>query len=377
LTVLAAVLPLSGSGWSVLRGSTSKPTDLRASRLAMLKDSGVPGEGAPSEGPAASKAANRPSSSDKAKGSGQTNDPNAAQPTSGKGRPGGSRGPGRTKSGAPGGKSSPPRAGATGKQGPPQDQAQTGDQAKSEDGRSQDQAERGKEANPDDKQAKSQDSRTEDQAERGKEANPDDENAPKPKDENSSRANPNPRDAANLPSRLPSLSFQAPSWLRTLIIAAGVLVLVFGLYRYREALFHAIWDLLASLLGGLWIPRRTKRAKGPTPSPSEPTSPTRPFASFADPFDSGLAQRLSPNDLVVYSFEALEAWAAEHNLARSSHETPIEFVHRLGQARADLRPDAKRLIGFFVPIVYGQQGFQAEVLPPLRQFWRTLQILPP
>jgi hypothetical protein len=353
LTIMAAVLPLSGSGWSVLRVSTSKPTDSRASRLAMLKDSSVQGEGAPSEGPAASKAASRPASSGKAEGSGQTNDPNAAQRTSGQGRPGGSTGPGRSKSGAPRGKSSPSQTGAAGKRGSPQDQAQAGDQAKREDGRS------------------------EDRAHRGKEANQDDENASKPNDEKSSQEDQNSRDTANQPPRLPSLSFQAPSWLRTLIIAAGVVVLVIGLFRYREALFQAIWDLLASLLGGLWIPQRAKRAKDPAPASSEPALTTRPFASFVNPFDSGLAQRISPNDLVVYSFEALEAWASEHNLARSSHETPIEFVHRLGQARADLRPDAKRLVGFFVPVVYGQQGFHTEVLPPLRQFWRTLQLLPP
>ncbi len=56
LTVLAAAVPLPGSGWSVLRGSTGESSDLRASTHAMLKDSGVQGEGARSEGQAASKA---------------------------------------------------------------------------------------------------------------------------------------------------------------------------------------------------------------------------------------------------------------------------------------------------------------------------------
>ena len=79
-----------------------------------------------------------------------------------------------------------------------------------------------------------------------------------------------------------------------------------------------------------------------------------------------MAQNFSPNDLVIYSFEALEAWAFEQNLARSPHETPAEFVARFGQARADLRQDATRLAGYFVTIVYGQRGFKTEVLPPLR-----------
>ena len=99
LTVLAAAVPLPGSGWSVLRGSTGEPSNLRASQHAILKDSGVQGEGTPSEGPAASKG-KEPASSKQAEGSGRENDPNAAQQTAGKGRPGGSKGPGRSKSGA-------------------------------------------------------------------------------------------------------------------------------------------------------------------------------------------------------------------------------------------------------------------------------------
>jgi hypothetical protein len=378
LTALAAVLPLPLSGWSVVRGATRESTDLRASRLAMLKDSGVQGEGAPSEGPAASKAAQRPSASGKAKGSGQTNDPNAAQQTSGKGRPGGESGPGRSKSGAPRGQSSPSQAGTQGKQGSPQDQA--GDQGKSQDGRSENQADRAKGANPDQagNQGKSQDGRSENQADRGKDAgqdsHPEDQKASEPNDEksSSSQENPDARAAANPSSRLPSLSFQAPSWLRPLIIAAGVVALIFGLFRYGRAMFQALCALLASLLGGLFIAQRQKPAKD-APAASEPAAPPRPFASFVNPFDNGLVQRFSPDDLVIYSFEALEAWAWEHNLARAPHETPIEFVHRLGQARADLRPDATRLVRFFVTIVYGQRGFQAEVLPALRQFWRSLQ----
>jgi hypothetical protein len=31
------------------------------------------------------------------------------------------------------------------------------------------------------------------------------------------------------------------------------------------------------------------------------------------------------------------------------------------------------MVGYFVMIVYGQQGFRSEVLPPLRRFWRALE----
>ena len=172
------------------------------------------------------------------------------------------------------------------------------------------------------------------------------------------------------------MPFQAPSWLRGLFMVVGAVALIFGLFRYGPVLLDAFRELIASLLGGFGIQKPKKRPKETEAASSEPALPPRPFASFADPFASGLAQNFSPNDLVIYSFEALEAWAFEHNLARSPHETPSEFVQRLGQARADLRQDATRLAGYFVTIVYGQKGFKAEVLPPLRQFWRAIQGLP-
>ena len=330
LTVLAAALPLPGTGWSVVRGSTHETSGVSASRLAVLKDSGVKGEGA----------------------AGQKNDPNAAQQTAGKGKGGGKSGSGNAKTGAPRGKSS--KSGAAGKQGSPK-QDQSGEQ-KGRDDRSENKADREKDS--------------------GQGANKDDQNGPEQKDDQTSQENQNPRDAANPPPKVPSLPFTAPSWLRGLFTAVGAVALIFGLFRYGPVLLDAFRDLIASLLGGFGAKKPKKRVKDAEAATSEPALPPRPFAAFADPFASGLAQNFSPNDLIIYSFEALEAWAFEQGLARSPHETPAEFVNRLGQARADLRQDATRLAGYFVTIVYGQKGFQAEVLPPLRQFWRALQGLP-
>ncbi len=331
LTVLAAALPFPGTLASVLRGSSKSASNLRASRVAILKDSGVKGEGA----------------------EGQKNDPDAAQQTSGKGKGGGKSGPGSSKSGAASGKPSSAKSGAAGKQGSPR-RDQSGDQ-KSQDARSEAKADRGEDAE--------------------KRSSQDDPKSPDQGDEKSTRDKQNPGNASNPPSR-PPLSFQAPSWLQKLLTVVGACVVIYGLFRYGPFLIDVFRDLIASLFGGLWGSGRKRRPKETADQPSEPVVPPRPFASFADPFASGLAQRFTPDDLVIYSFEALEAWAFEHDLARSPHETPSEFVVRIGRARADLRQDATRLAGFFVTIVYGQRGFEAEVLPPLRQFWRALQGLP-
>ena len=149
--------------------------------------------------------------------------------------------------------------------------------------------------------------------------------------------------------------------------------MIFGLIRYGRDFLEVLRALLAALLGGLGFGWGKKREKDAGGEADEPVPPPRPFASYANPFDTGLDHQLTPDDLVVYSFEALEAWAYEHELGRSPHETPMEFAGRIGEARPNLGPDATRVVGYFVTIVYGQQGFQSEVLPPLRRFWRALE----
>jgi hypothetical protein len=327
LTVLAAALPLPGTGWSVVRGSTSASGDHRASSVAVLKDGGVQGEGA----------------------AGEKNDPNAKQETSGKGKPGGKSGPGNAKSGAATGKAS--KSGAAGKKGSPK-QDPSGNQ-------------KGREDRADKKSDRARDNDSDEKKE--------EKNGPEQNDDKSSQENQNPSDASNPPPKLPSVPFQAPSWLRGLFMVVGVLALLYGLFRYGPLLVDAFRALLAALFGGFGFQKPKKRVKDAAAEPSEPVAPPRPFSSFPDPFTSGMDRNFSPNDLIIYSFEALEAWAFEHNLARSPHETPSEFVARVGEARADLRPDTTRLAGYFITLVYGQRDFKTEVLPPLRQFWRAIQ----
>ena len=129
--------------------------------------------------------------------------------------------------------------------------------------------------------------------------------------------------------------------------------------------------MIRPLRAGLGFGRRRGQdiAEG---GPAEPVPP-RLFASYANPFDAGLDHPLTPDDLIIDSFEGLHSWADEHELAHSPHGTPMEFVKRIAKAGLRLGPDATRLVGYIVAIVYGHQGFRSEVLHSLRLFWRGLE----
>ena len=51
------------------------------------------------------------------------------------------------------------------------------------------------------------------------------------------------------------------------------------------------------------------------------TGPRLPFAAYEDPFATGAARRMTPAELVVYTFEALEAWGREQVIERPPEQT--------------------------------------------------------
>ena len=118
------------------------------------------------------------------------------------------------------------------------------------------------------------------------------------------------------------------------------------------------------------------RASAPEETEAEedkPRAPPRPFASFADPFATGMADRHSPEELVRYSFEALEAFARERGCAREPEQTPHEFARNVGVRCAPLSDHARRLANLYCRVAYARGA-----LPPpegtghLRRLWEQL-----
>jgi hypothetical protein len=177
---------------------------------------------------------------------------------------------------------------------------------------------------------------------------------------------------------------QLPTWLTTLLKwVVGIIVGLLVLFVLLRALLKFLanftdWakNLLAGLrsfwdnLWGLFPGGRKKRERG---EKEEAARRELPFAFFRDPFLSGEAAGHSPEELVRYTFDALEAWARERHLARREGETPLEFAERVGDEVPALEGDLLRLAEFYVRVVYARVKLPEGTREPLRRFWQLLR----
>jgi hypothetical protein len=99
----------------------------------------------------------------------------------------------------------------------------------------------------------------------------------------------------------------------------------------------------------------------------------RPFASFANPFLTGSADRWTQEELIRYTFAAVQAWARDRSLGREPGETPLEFVERMGEEYPALEETLRRLATLYARSVYARGGVPARSAEVLREVWDSLE----
>lgn len=165
-------------------------------------------------------------------------------------------------------------------------------------------------------------------------------------------------------------------WIVFAVLAVVVIVfLLRGGLRYLANFFDWARRLLESLRA-FWkglFGRRRAEAAGEEGEVEERRARPRPFASYPNPFHDGRAEGISPAELVRYSFEALEAWAFEHDLARMTDETPLEFADRIGGDAPALEEAAKRLAALYARVLYAKGGLPANWRAVVEQFWEKIE----
>ncbi len=154
-------------------------------------------------------------------------------------------------------------------------------------------------------------------------------------------------------------------WLIYAALAGGAIW--FG-WRHRKeilAVLRQFWANILALFG-----RKPGRVR---PAEEEEETPELPhFAAFANPFATGAAQSQPPEELVRYTFEALQAWARERELERPPDQTPIEFARSLGAFVPELAHEAGQLTRLYSGYAYAGRPPAADCLTMLQTLWAKL-----
>ncbi len=331
MLVAAALLPRPQMEYSPFRRTAAKPDDLGASQHAMLSDSpgkgeGKPGAATPSNDP---KAAANPNVKTKEQGGGK-----------GKGKGGGKDGD---------------KGNAADKSGSGNDSGKA-------------------KANSDPKNAQKGSEKDSQQSSSGESnTRPTSDQQGSLLNENQSRP-PSSNPLEEVASKLGGLATFL-KWVVFAILAILVIVMLLrsGLQflanftdwaRRLLDSWRAWWD---SLFGG-----RESADEASAPAPAEGPPPRRPFGAFANPFRGGVEQQ-SPEELVRYTFAALDAWADERDWGRAPDETPFEFAERLSEEAPALEEDVRRFVQLYAVAVYARGALTPACLPILRELWRRLE----
>lgn len=178
------------------------------------------------------------------------------------------------------------------------------------------------------------------------------------------------------PSRmLNSITGGIPQILKALYWLLFIAVVGYFAWRYRTQVLAAITGFVQSIrefLERLFGGRGAAQAEDEAAAAALPPPP-RPFADYADPFTTGAAASYTPQQLVAYTFEAVEAWAREHGCERGAEQTAHEFAGRVAACAALVGAEARTLADLYCTEAYSAESLSRTSVQRLERLWQALR----
>jgi hypothetical protein len=162
--------------------------------------------------------------------------------------------------------------------------------------------------------------------------------------------------------------------MRMGLIVGAVLIVGWWLVRCRFLLLEmlrscvaAIRDFFRQLLD--LVPAR-KPAKPQIPE--EAARQRRPLAEFKNPFFVDKKHSMPPAEIILYTYDALQAWTRENGIEPHPEQTAREFCERTSEQLPDLSAPLRHLSYLYAHVAYGERLPGDCNLEPLAEIWRRL-----
>ncbi|QDV58070.1 DUF4129 domain-containing protein [Rosistilla oblonga] len=165
--------------------------------------------------------------------------------------------------------------------------------------------------------------------------------------------------------KMPNFLSKLSELLRFLIFA--LLAGIVAFYAMRH------WDEIVGWLRELFNGWGGNDATEPPPETAKaiaPPAPPRPFSAYANPLDDA---SISMERAVVVSFNALNAWAREHDCPRPDQLTPTEFTQLLGGRFPEQARNIMLTAEMYNVVVYGNRNVNPAHRKTLQSLWSFMQ----
>ena len=145
------------------------------------------------------------------------------------------------------------------------------------------------------------------------------------------------------------------------------------LFRRRELIFQIARSFAAALAGffkdlfGFLSPRPESAAPAKIKPPD-----SRRFASYRNPFLAGKDASWTHEQLVFYSFEALQVWAEEQGVNPRPEQTAREFCVELGGRFPEIISELNQMSFLYSHAAYGTSMQTGSDWEPIKRLWRFL-----
>ena len=165
-------------------------------------------------------------------------------------------------------------------------------------------------------------------------------------------------------------------WFRALFFLAGAVLIGWWVIRQRDLILQIARSFLAALAQFFRdLFQFGSRMKRTTVKREERTPRQRPFAAYLSPFLTGNDKSWTAEELILYSYEALQAWAVEQGIQSQPQQTAREFCLLLGETFPDAAAELNRLSFLYGHAAYGNAVPAGCDLEPVKKLWRYLSAL--